>query len=96
MINALNSSIDIGGAKYIYCIADIFGIIVAGGVHVLLSKMFPDRDSLIEHQILAVDVLEGRVPEYYHLSMEGRQREGSMPDTEIEEKKVSGATVAEV
>ncbi|GAA6053603.1 hypothetical protein JCM3770_001548 [Rhodotorula araucariae] len=68
MINALNSSIDIGNAKYIYCVADIFAIVVAGGVHLGLSRLFPDRDSLIAEAVLAEDVFEGRVPGYEHLA----------------------------
>lgn len=61
MINALNSSIDIGNVKYLYAVACIFGMTVGAGVHVTLSKLFPDRLSLIDEAILAADVLEGRV-----------------------------------
>ncbi|GAA6038262.1 hypothetical protein JCM8097_003910 [Rhodosporidiobolus ruineniae] len=64
MINALNSSVDIGNAKYIYCLADVYGILLAGGTHVLLSKLFPDRRSLIAECIYSDDVLAGRVPGY--------------------------------
>ncbi|GAA6025654.1 hypothetical protein JCM10207_008927 [Rhodosporidiobolus poonsookiae] len=68
MINALNSSIDIGNAKYVYAIADIFGIIVAGSVHVGLSKLFPHRETLIAEAVYAEDVLAGRVPGYEHFA----------------------------
>lgn len=72
MINALNGKVNVGNAKYIYCVADIFGMVVGGGVHVALSKLFPDHNSLISEQVLAIDVLEGRVPQYAHLSAAAR------------------------
>ncbi|GAA5958523.1 hypothetical protein JCM8115_002492 [Rhodotorula mucilaginosa] len=68
MVHALNSSIDIGNAKYIFCVANIFGMVVAVGAHVGISKLFPDRASLISEAIFAQDVLEGRVPGYEHLA----------------------------
>ncbi|GAA5972576.1 hypothetical protein JCM11641_001905 [Rhodosporidiobolus odoratus] len=64
MIKALNSDVDIGNAKYIYCMADIFGMIVAAGTHIGLSKLFPDRTTLISEAVLADDVFAGRVPGY--------------------------------
>ncbi|GAA5973229.1 hypothetical protein JCM11641_006334 [Rhodosporidiobolus odoratus] len=66
MAAALDSSVKIGGAKYIYCMADIFGMIVAAGVHVGLSKLFPDHTTLISEAVLADDVLAGRVPGFEH------------------------------
>ncbi|GAA5853777.1 hypothetical protein JCM8547_007445 [Rhodosporidiobolus lusitaniae] len=72
MINALNSSINIGNAKYIYAIADIFGMVVAAGVHIGLSKLFPDRDSLIAEAVLSDDVLAGRVPGYEKFALDNR------------------------
>ncbi|GAA5985078.1 hypothetical protein JCM10908_002515 [Rhodotorula pacifica] len=68
MIHALNSDIDIGNAKYIFCVANIFGMVVAVGTHVGISKLFPDRTSLISEAILAQDVLDGLVPGYEHLA----------------------------
>ncbi|GAA5847046.1 hypothetical protein JCM9279_002667 [Rhodotorula babjevae] len=94
MINALNSSIEIGNAKYIYCMADIFGILVAGGVHVGLSKLFPDRDSLITEAVLAEDVLEGRVPGYEHLARREFRPQGSI--TPSDEKLDGDAMVGSV
>lgn len=106
MIRALNSRVDIGGAKCsylpsffavrlmaradVYAIASIFGILVAGGVHVLLSTYFPDHDSLVrpslrrksvnadagtqvEEQVLAIDLVEGRVQGYGDRSAEGSE-----------------------
>lgn len=52
----------------IYCMADIFGIVVAAGSHTLLSKLFPDHKTLIAEAVLADDVLDGRVPGYEHLA----------------------------
>ncbi|BGP42631.1 hypothetical protein JCM10449v2_006643 [Rhodotorula kratochvilovae] len=87
MIHALNSDIDIGGAKYIYCIAVIFAIVVTTTVHVTLSKLFPDRDSLIAEAVLAEDVLEGRVPGYEHLARPEYRQTGSLVPSE---EKVEG------
>jgi NCS1 family nucleobase:cation symporter-1 len=64
MIASLNSDIDIGGAKYIFALADVYGILIAGAVHVGLSKLFPDRDSLIAEAVYSDDVLAGLVPGY--------------------------------
>jgi len=68
MINSLNSSIDIGNAKYIYCFACPVGAFLSIGTHVLVSKLFPDHDSLISEAVYAADVLDGLVPAYEHLS----------------------------
>lgn len=64
MINSLNPEVPIGGAKYIYAVADILGIVVAAVVHVGLSRMFPDHNSLIEEAVSAVDFLGGRIEGY--------------------------------
>ncbi|GAA5821801.1 hypothetical protein JCM11251_001031 [Rhodosporidiobolus azoricus] len=64
MVNALNSDINIGGAKYIYALADVYGILIAGSVHVALSKLFPNHDSLIAEAVYSDDVLAGLVPGY--------------------------------
>ena len=61
MIRSLNNDIDIGGARYVYCVATIFGLVVGGGMHWLLSTLFPDHESLVAEQILAQDVLDGKV-----------------------------------
>lgn len=74
MIHALNGNVVVGKAKYIYAVADLLGMTVAAGVHIGLSKLFPDHRSLIAEQVLAVDVLEGLVPGYEHLSMVNRRR----------------------
>ncbi|KAM0746115.1 hypothetical protein T439DRAFT_330088 [Meredithblackwellia eburnea MCA 4105] len=66
MANALNSNVNIGNLKYLYCIACLFGMVVAASVHITLSKLFPDHNSLVAEQILAIDVLEGRVTGYDH------------------------------
>ncbi|GAA6058609.1 hypothetical protein JCM10212_004020 [Sporobolomyces blumeae] len=68
MVNSLNSDIEIGNAKYIYCMACIFGLTVSMGTHVLFSRLFPDHDSLIAEAVHAHDVLDGLVPGYEHLS----------------------------
>ncbi|BGO89415.1 hypothetical protein NBRC10512v2_001369 [Rhodotorula toruloides] len=52
----------------IYCMADIFGIVVAAGSHTLLSKLFPEHKTLIAEAVLADDVLDGRVTGYEHLA----------------------------
>ncbi|GAA5936318.1 uncharacterized protein JCM15063_002779 [Sporobolomyces koalae] len=68
MINSLNPSVDIGNAKYIYCMACIIGVILSMSTHVLFSKLFPDHDSLIAEAVNAHDVLDGLVPAYAHLA----------------------------
>ncbi|GAA5831919.1 hypothetical protein JCM3766R1_000156 [Sporobolomyces carnicolor] len=68
MINSLNSSIEIGNAKYIYCLACPYGAILAICTHTLVSKLFPDHQSLIAEAVYAADVLDGLVPGYEHLS----------------------------
>ncbi|CEQ42356.1 SPOSA6832_04165 [Sporobolomyces salmonicolor] len=95
MINALNSSIDIGNAKYIYCMADIFGIVVAAATHVTLSKLFPARETLISEAVFAHDVLEGRVAGYEHLA----RRHGGAGTTSFaasDEKKLDDAPEANI
>ncbi|GAA5952121.1 hypothetical protein JCM10213_006491 [Rhodosporidiobolus nylandii] len=92
MINALNSDVDIGNAKYIYCIADIVGILIAGGVHVGLSKLFPDHRTLIEEAVLSDDVLAGRVPGYEKSSRNG----ADTPSADEEEKKFADDGVVSV
>jgi len=57
MINAINPAINIGGAKYIYAIADIFGMVVGASVHVMLSYMFPDATSEIDYNLSAEEAL---------------------------------------
>lgn len=59
-------------------------MIVAAGVHVGLSKVFPDHQSLISESVLAADVLEGRVPGYEHLSYAARHPETNSVDKEAE------------
>lgn len=68
MINSLNSSIDIGGAKWIYCLACPVGAFLSISTHTLISKLFPDHDSLIAEAVYAADVLDGLVPAYAHLA----------------------------
>ncbi|EXJ94875.1 hypothetical protein A1O1_03274 [Capronia coronata CBS 617.96] len=53
MVNAINPAVKIGGAKYVYAIADIFGMTVGASVHVALSKMFPDKRSVIDYNLTA-------------------------------------------
>ncbi|GAA5860811.1 hypothetical protein JCM1840_001976 [Sporobolomyces johnsonii] len=96
MINALNSSIDIGKAKYIYCIADIFGIVVAAGTHVTLSKLFPNRETLISEAVYAHDVLEGRVAGYEHLARRPHAAAGTNSFTASDEKKLDDEADANV
>lgn len=55
----------------IYCVADIFAIVVAAGSHTLLSHLFPDHKTLIAEAVFADDVLDGRVPGYEHLARKG-------------------------
>lgn len=57
MINAINPAISIGGAKYIYVVADIFGMVVGAGVHVSLSWLFPDEASVIDYHLSAEEAL---------------------------------------
>lgn len=45
-------------------------------ISVILSKLFPDHGSLVAEAVLAIDVLEGRVPGY------GHARSGSLGDSE--------------
>ncbi|KAL8287173.1 hypothetical protein RQP46_003625 [Phenoliferia psychrophenolica] len=61
MGHALSSSFKIGGAEYIYASGVCWGVIVGGGVHVLLSKLFPDHDSLISESVYAHEVLADRL-----------------------------------
>ncbi|GAA6010248.1 hypothetical protein JCM11491_005409 [Sporobolomyces phaffii] len=68
MVHSLNNAIDIGGAKYIYCMACVIGSFLAITTHVTVSKLFPDHDSLIAEAVYAADVLDGLVPAYAHLS----------------------------
>ncbi|GAA5965440.1 hypothetical protein JCM3765_002382 [Sporobolomyces pararoseus] len=68
MINSLNSSIDIGGAKWIYCLSCPVGAFLSIGTHTLVSKLFPDHESLIAEAVYAADVLDGLVPAYEHLA----------------------------
>lgn len=86
MINALNPSINIGGARYIYCVADIFGMVVAATTLILLSKFFPDHDSIISEAILADDVLAGRVPGFEHIAEKSRieQRMSNDSDDKVD------------
>lgn len=79
MIHSLNNDIDIGGARYVYCIATIFGLVVGGGMHWLLSTLFPDHDSIIAEQILAQDVLDGKVEAYaeWAAAKQSAQRESA-------------------
>ncbi|KAI5477300.1 NCS2 allantoate transporter [Pseudohyphozyma bogoriensis] len=60
MINALNSSIDIGNVKYLYAIACIFGMVVGAGVYTTLSWIFPAHATLISEAVYAQDVLDAR------------------------------------
>lgn len=75
MINSLNSSIDIGGAKWIYCFACPVGAFLSIATHTLVSKLFPDHASLIAEAVYAADVLDGLVPAYEHLA---RKDNGSL------------------
>ncbi|KAK4699307.1 hypothetical protein P7C70_g6956, partial [Phenoliferia sp. Uapishka_3] len=60
MGHALSSSFEIGNAEYIYASGTCFGIIVGAAVHVTLSKLFPDRNSLIMEAVYAHEVLAAR------------------------------------
>jgi NCS1 family nucleobase:cation symporter-1 len=82
MAHALNSSINIGGAKYIYCVADIFGMVVAASTLAFLSKLFPDHTSLISEPILADDVWAGKVPGYEHMEEKSRIEQRLSNDSE--------------
>lgn len=88
MINALNSSINIGNMRYLYCISNIFGILVGGGIHYTLSRFFPDHASQIDECILAFDVLEGRVAKYEKFSHSIGERSGSEEKLDGESKVV--------
>ncbi|KAL1305774.1 hypothetical protein AAFC00_003941 [Neodothiora populina] len=71
MINAIQPKIAIGGAKYVYCVADIFGMVVAATVHVGLSRLFPDAPSVIDYHLSAEDaILHGRTPERDDLDLD--------------------------
>ena len=63
MIASINSNIDIGGARYVYYVADIFGIVVGGGVHVALHYISPDARSNIDYSLSADDVIDNLTQE---------------------------------
>lgn len=92
MINALDSSIEIGNAKYIYAVSSIFGIVVGAGMHWLLSTLFPDHDSLILEAVYAQDVLDGKVEGYAAAPIAGNTKaeRGSVADESSVEEKEAG------
>ncbi|KAJ5462817.1 hypothetical protein N7475_007761 [Penicillium sp. IBT 31633x] len=53
LIDTNNAAIEIDDVKYIFAVADILGILVAGGVHISLSYLFRDEASVIEYYISA-------------------------------------------
>jgi len=57
---------------------------VAAGVHIALSKFFPDHNSLVADAVLADDVLAGLVPGYEHLAERSRQHQST--DSASEDK----------
>jgi NCS1 family nucleobase:cation symporter-1 len=49
-----------GGWKWIYASAVLYAMISSSVLHVLLSKLFPDHDSLIDEAVYAHEVLAAR------------------------------------
>ncbi|KAM0746563.1 uridine permease-like protein Fui1 [Meredithblackwellia eburnea MCA 4105] len=84
MAHALNSKVQIGGAKYIYSVGVLWGCIVGGGVHVALSKLFPDRESIIAEAV------------YAHEALAERNAAGSSAASEKDKEEVPTAYVSEV
>lgn len=133
MINALDSSISIGGAKYVYAVSSSacppplartrsltfsslrslwqyasssllhavlpltspLAVVVGGGVHWLLSALFPDHDSLINEAIYAQDVLDGKVEGYSApMANNTKAERGSAADeSSVEEKEAAQGNV---
>ncbi|KAL8286756.1 hypothetical protein RQP46_004284 [Phenoliferia psychrophenolica] len=87
MGHALSSSFKIGGAEYIYASGVCWGVIVGGGTHVILSRIFPDHESLVPDSIYAHEVLAERGAR----ALEGSPRAGT-EDGESEKEKEAGAT----
>ncbi|KAK4055053.1 hypothetical protein OIO90_003394 [Microbotryomycetes sp. JL221] len=81
MAKSIEPSVDIGNLRWVFCLSILFGLTVAASVHWALHTIFPDRRSLIEEQITAVDVLAGRVPCYAHLADTSSQ-DGTSVDKE--------------
>lgn len=70
---SLSPSLDIGGAKYIFMIGDVWGMVVGGLVHVGLSKAFPDVRSLSPANVYAQDVIDGERLETRSETEEGEE-----------------------
>lgn len=61
----------------LYVVADIYGILVAGTVHVVLSRLFPHAASTCDQPVYAQDVLDGRVEGYESQGIEEKQGDDS-------------------
>lgn len=48
MAAAIDAKINIGNIKYVYMVSNLSADIIAMGVYYALSKMFPDRNSLVD------------------------------------------------
>ncbi|KAI5476436.1 hypothetical protein MNV49_007749 [Pseudohyphozyma bogoriensis] len=57
---ALNSHFNIGGLKNLWACSVFYAIIVSAASHVILSKIFPHRGTLIAECVYAHEVLEAR------------------------------------
>ncbi|KAK4050642.1 hypothetical protein OIV83_003368 [Microbotryomycetes sp. JL201] len=82
MAKSLNSDVEIGNLRWVYCMSIIFGLTVASSVHWILHRVFPDRRSIIETEITSVDVLAGFVPQYAHMAESASSHDNSSFDKE--------------
>ncbi|OJJ43148.1 hypothetical protein ASPZODRAFT_136705 [Penicilliopsis zonata CBS 506.65] len=60
LINSVNSSIDVGVGVRPYDFGWLLGFVVGSLVYVGLSKLFPNRDTLIERGVLPDEIYEAR------------------------------------
>lgn len=51
MVNAINPNIRIGDVKYVYMVSNIVAHFIALNVYYILNKLFPARESLIDHPV---------------------------------------------
>ncbi|KAK4702495.1 hypothetical protein P7C70_g3729, partial [Phenoliferia sp. Uapishka_3] len=83
MGHALNSKFEIGNAEYIYASGVCYGIIVGAFVHVVLSKIFPDHNSLISEAVYAHEALAERAAR----AGQGRRGSSQAEDDTSEKEK---------
>lgn len=69
----VNSSLHIGGAVYIYYLNYAVGFLLAGALYVLLSAVFPARDSLVPKTIHAYDSATDEVEPVYITAVDDKK-----------------------